>query len=113
MVEGSSGDGEGMLCSVYKTPAQEDTYVFVDGAALTEGTRSDEALEHLPVELRERFPNPELVTRFNLTPGRHLARADAVTVLQSIRERGYYLQLPPAQDEQMAAMAAKNDKLPR
>lgn len=92
-----------LLCAVYKGGPDEQTFLFVDHS---------DGLERVPEQLREKFLEPILVTQFKLSSDRKLAQADAALVMRSIKEKGFYLQLPPPKDFQLAAMAAKNDKLP-
>jgi uncharacterized protein YcgL (UPF0745 family) len=70
-------------------------------------------LEPVPEELLARFGVPELALQLELGTARRLARADAGEVLAALHERGWYLQLPPSADAVAAAIAARNDKLPR
>lgn len=96
------------LCQVYKSPREEELYLFVD--------RRD-GLDRVPAALLERFGTPQLVTTLVLTPERRLARAEASRVLDGLREQGYYLQMPPPRDQRidtgMAELGDKNEKLPR
>ena len=91
-----------ILCQVYKSGPNEETYLFVD---------REQGLELLPEELKSRFQKPIPVTQFKLAPDRKMARANPVAVIQAIRKNGFYLQLPPAKDPSLMAMVAKNDKL--
>lgn len=75
-----------LLCAVYRSRRNPETYLFVD---------HQEGFSRVPAELQQQFGTPERAMTFALHPGRKLARADAADVLQSIAERGYYLQLPP------------------
>lgn len=97
---------ESILCQVYKNGPNEETYLFVN---------REQGLDALPDALKLRFQSPVLVTQFKLTTDKKLARANAATVMASIREKGFYLQLPPLKEELMslesASIAAKNDKL--
>lgn len=77
---------EGRLIQVFRSARRADTYLFVD---LKEG------LARVPAPLLEHFGRPEAAMRLHLTAQRRLARADAATVLNAIREQGFYLQLPP------------------
>ncbi len=90
------------LCSIYKSLRDDGMYLFVD---------RDEGLERVPELLLARFGEPELVTTLVLTPERKLARTDAGTVLNSISERGFYLQMPPTAEEYMLALRNRNTKL--
>ncbi|MAR92876.1 MAG: YcgL domain-containing protein [Pseudomonadota bacterium] len=77
-----------MLCSVYRSPLQEGMYLYVP---------KNEPFAEVPESLLQRFGTPGHVLDLTLTPEQKLARADARQVLLSIRQQGYYLQLPPKQ----------------
>jgi uncharacterized protein YcgL (UPF0745 family) len=85
-VTGNDQVQEPLLVKVYKTSRRLDMYLYVD-------FRDD--LERVPEALLEQFGSPELALSLNLSSDRTLARADASEVLSSIRENGYYLQMPP------------------
>ena len=73
-------------CQVYKSSRQPDTYIYLpDGAVF----------DSLPEPLRHRFGNPEKVMDLTLDKRVQLAQADALLVMQKIREQGFFLQLPP------------------
>lgn len=97
-----------LLCEVYRSPREQEMYLYVN---------KSEGLAQVPPDLLKRFGVPELVTILLMTPERKLARATAEQVIESIGERGFYLQMPPAKlggmDAQMAELAARNEKLPR
>ena len=95
---------EAIRCTAWRSKALPDTYLMV-----AEGR----GLDAVPDALLARFTHPEPVTSFLLDRERKLANADAEAVLTAIAERGYYLQLPPAGDAQMAALAARNQQLTR
>ncbi len=75
-----------MRCLVYRSDKKQETYLYVaDG----------QDFEDLPPELQRTFGEPALVMSLNLDPDSKLARVDVKSVLQSLKEQGYYLQLPP------------------
>ena len=75
-----------MRCLVYRSDKKQETYLYLaDGLDF----------EDLPPELQRTFGEPALVMSLNLEPDSKLARVDVENVLQSLKERGYYLQLPP------------------
>jgi len=76
-----------LLCQVYRSSRREETYLYVD---------KSRGLEDVPQSLLETFGEPREVMVLLLDPARRLARADPQEVMRSIRERGYFLQLPPA-----------------
>ena len=91
-----------ILCEIYKSSKEEELYLFVN--------RND-GLARVPGLLLEKFGKPQRVTIIPLTADRKLARADAGKVLDAIREKGYYLQLPPPKDAYMQELRQRNDKL--
>lgn len=96
--------GEGVRCRVYRSSRRAEMYLFVTEAR---------DLAPVPEELLARFGPPQPALAFELAPGRKLARADGAEVLEALRERGWFLQLPPGGDAVAEAIAARNEKLPR
>ncbi|MCW8125009.1 YcgL domain-containing protein [Microbulbifer halophilus] len=92
------------VCDVYRSPREEEMYLYVD---------KREGIAHVPEKLLELFGRPRHLMTMLLTPEKKLARAEADGILKEIRERGYYLQMPPARDDEMRAIAAQNSKLQR
>ena len=92
------------LCDVYRSPREEEMYLYVDKR---EGT------SRVPEKLLELFGKPKHLMTMVLTPDKKLARAGADKVLSEIHDRGYYLQMPPARDDEMRAIAVQNSKLQR
>ena len=76
--------------TVYRTKNINDMYLYVDEAT---------DLEPVPELLLKRFGRPIEALRFELTPTRRLARADAQVVWRQLEEVGYFLQLPPSPEE--------------
>ncbi len=93
-----------LACRVYRSPRRAEMYLYVTAAR---------DLEPVPEDLLTRFGVPELALQLELGAARRLARADTGEVLAALHERGWYLQLPPSSDAIAAAVAARNDKLPR
>jgi uncharacterized protein YcgL (UPF0745 family) len=72
---------------IYRSARHRDMYLYVD---------FDEDLQRVPQALLARFGVPIAAMTLELEAERKLARADAATVLRSIEEAGYYLQMPPS-----------------
>jgi uncharacterized protein YcgL (UPF0745 family) len=85
-----------MLCQVYKSPRKQEAYLYVE---------MSEGLERVPQALLAQFGEPVEVMILKLDENRRLARVDAALVRQSIREQGFFLQLPPSAAELAAARA--------
>jgi len=60
-----------------------------------------EGLKRVPEELLSMFGTPKEVMGLPLSEDRKLGRADSKKVLQEIKVKGFYLQLPPARDDYM------------
>ena len=91
-----------MLCAIYKSTRKAQTYLFVN-------KRDD--FSSVPEALMKTFGTPNLVTLINLDTKDKLAMADLEKVKSNLNEQGFYLQLPPPQEdllkEHKAAMLAK------
>lgn len=91
------------LVSIFRSPRKDGMYLYVDRA---------EGLARVPADLLALFGPPRHSMDLLLTPARPLARVDVAEVLARIAERGWFLQMPPAPDEESRAIIAANDKLP-
>ncbi|GAA0839743.1 YcgL domain-containing protein [Marinobacter szutsaonensis] len=75
--------------SVFKSSRKADTYVFV---------RRGQDWDELPEGLRGIFGAPVHSMDLLLTPGRKLARTTGQQVLEAIKEKDFYLQMPEEQE---------------
>lgn len=82
--------GDKLLCEIYRSPRKEEMYLYVD---------KRQGLAEVPEALLERFGKPIPAMTLILTPEKSLARAKASDIMAAIREKGFYLQLPPAKEE--------------
>lgn len=82
-----------MICAVYKSPRKESTYLFIE--------RRDD-FSRIPAALLETFGKPALVTMLNLATREYLAMADIDKVRQQLQQQGFYLQLPPPEENLLA-----------
>ncbi|OED40567.1 hypothetical protein ACH42_15870 [Endozoicomonas sp. (ex Bugula neritina AB1)] len=78
------------LVSIYKSPKRDEMYLYLN---------KRDKLTAMPDSLKQVFGEPVHVVDMLLTPEKKLARADTGKVLSELEERGYYLQMPPQQDE--------------
>ncbi|MGP4956101.1 YcgL domain-containing protein [Pseudomonas helleri] len=78
------------ICSIYRSPKRSGMYLYVLKA---------EALERVPETLLSGFGKPQHAFDLVLTPERTLVREDIGKVLENLKEQGYHLQMPPAEDE--------------
>lgn len=79
-----------ILCQVFRSSRKEETYLYVEKVR---------GLQDVPESLLAQFGEPSPVMILQLTPERLLARADAAAVLASIKQQGFYLQMPPTAAE--------------
>jgi len=78
-----------MLCVIYKSSKKDQTYLFV---------KQREDFSDVPPALMSTFGKPTLVTVLNLAGKDKLAMADISKVKSNLTGQGYYLQLPPPQE---------------
>jgi uncharacterized protein YcgL (UPF0745 family) len=80
------------ICSVYKSSKKSEMYLYVNKKT---------GVKELPDALRQIFGTPVHVMDMLLTPERSLGRTEAAKVLADIQEKGFYLQLPPADENNL------------
>jgi uncharacterized protein YcgL (UPF0745 family) len=79
-----------MLCAVYKSPKKKQTYLFI---------KNRDDFSAVPEALMAMFGTPTLVTVLNLANKDKLALADISKVRENINHPGFYLQLPPPEED--------------
>ncbi|TAN65568.1 MAG: YcgL domain-containing protein [Methylobacter sp.] len=75
-----------MLCFIYKSLKKEQLYLYVD--------KKDD-FSKVPEALFNSFGKMEFVMDLELTPERKLAKEEAEKVIESLVEKGFFVQLPP------------------
>lgn len=85
------------LCQVFRSKRHDGMYLFVD---------KKEGLARVPETLLAEFGHPEPSIVFLLTPERKMTRTEATSVLESIEQQGFYLQMPPPKDEGISGLNA-------
>ncbi len=73
-------------CHIYRCSAKEEMYLYI---------HSDKTQEDLPQELLVLVKQLTHVMDLELSPERKLARVDVDEVMQSLNDKGYFLQMPP------------------
>jgi uncharacterized protein YcgL (UPF0745 family) len=76
-------------CRIYKSTRREEMYLYL---------RGEENFDDVPDALLAQLGRLELVMELDLHAQRKLARADVRKVMESLDRRGYFLQMPPAQE---------------
>ncbi len=93
-----------LICSVYRSTRHEGMYLYVEKSV---------GVEKVPDVLIKKFGVAEHAMTLVLSEERKLAQADVSKVISAIQEQGFYLQLPPQPEQDMASVAEKNSKMPR
>jgi uncharacterized protein YcgL (UPF0745 family) len=95
-----------MLCVIYKSPKKAQTYLFI---------KQRDKFADVPEALMTMFGTPTLVTIINLDNKDKLAMSDINKVRENLDSKGFYLQLPPPQEdllkEHKAQMKKKSQEL--
>lgn len=91
-----------MLCAVYKSSKKAETYLFVPG-------RDD--FSRVPEPLLNSFGAPLFLMLMPMTTERKLARLSMDKLRQELKDKGYYLQLPPPPENLLKAhLAAQKEQ---
>jgi len=85
------------LVQAFRSARHEGMFVIVDRAV---------GIEVLPAALSEHFGPAEPSIVFKLSPDRAMTHADPKVVLAAIEDKGFYLQLPPAEGDVVSAALA-------
>lgn len=80
---------ERAFISIYKSARRVEMYLY---------TKRGAPLDELPESLRDHFGKAVHVMDLLLNPDRKLARVEATRVLDGVKDKGFYLQLPPPQE---------------
>lgn len=79
-----------MLTAIYKSSRKDQTYLYL--------VKRDD-FSQVPDALRQMFGTPLLVTVLDLAQRDKLAGADIEKVRADLVNKGFYLQLPPPQED--------------
>ena len=77
---------ESLDCWIYRSPKKDEMYLYL---------ATEDDFSPVPEALQQRFGTPQRVMQLSLSPARKLARVDVEKVILSLREQGYFLQMPP------------------
>ncbi|GAB3482972.1 YcgL domain-containing protein [Marinomonas epiphytica] len=81
---------EHLIVEVFRSSKHDEMYLYVEKSI---------GLKEVPEELMVRFGKGISAMTMLLTKEKKLARANAAEIVKSIREKGFYLQLPPAKED--------------
>ena len=83
-----------MIIAVYKTKRKAGMYLYVP--------KKDD-FSDVPETLMQQFGQPELVMLVAADKRQRLAGVDKETLLNALDEKGYYLQMPPKEEDLLAS----------
>lgn len=93
---------QAMQVSAFKSAKKNELYLFVP---------QENGLEKLPNELLVMFGEPQHVIDFELTHDRKMGREDPLKVLDGLKTKGYFIQMPPNEIEKISDMPAPPEHL--
>ncbi len=79
-----------LIVEVFRSSKHDEMYLYVEKSI---------GLKKVPEELMARFGKGISAMTMLLTTESKLARSKPENVIEGIREKGFYLQLPPAKDD--------------
>lgn len=78
-----------LICEVFKSSRKDEMYLYVD---------KRQGLTQVPEPLLETFGKPLPVFTMLLTADKKLSRVKAEDVIEGIKDKGFYLQMPPPKE---------------
>lgn len=88
-----------MLCAIYKSSKQQQAYLYVPG-------RDD--FSRVPEMLMETFGTPKFLMIMPLKKERKMAQMDIETLRKELSLKGYYLQIPPPEENLLKTHLQQN-----
>ena len=77
---------ESIHCAIYRSTVKLEAYLYI---------QEKDDFSAIPEPLRKSLGRLEFVMELELGPERKLARAAVSEVMESLREKGFFLQMPP------------------
>ena len=85
-----------MHCSIFKSSKKDEMYLYIARSELTKNqTEAANPLEILPEAMRTAFGRATFVMDLELSESRKLARVNVLHVIDSIQNKGFFIQVPP------------------
>jgi uncharacterized protein YcgL (UPF0745 family) len=75
-----------MKCFIYKGTRKAELYLYID---------SKDDFSNVPEALFSGLGVPEFIMELELSPEKKLAREDVNKVIVSLKDKGYFIQMPP------------------
>jgi len=80
-----------MKCIIFRCSKKAEMYLYVPFAE-----SEDAAIERLPSDLMKLTGRVEKVMELELSPGRTLARVSRDDVVAGLKQKGFFIQMPPS-----------------
>jgi len=90
-----------MLCVIYKSTKRDQTYLYVE--------KKDD-FSRVPEALMKTFGQPQLAMILPLDGRKKLINAALEKVKEALTQQGYYLQMPPPQEDLLKEHLASRNK---
>lgn len=85
-----------MHCSIFKSSKKAEMYLYIARPEPTENeAEAASPLEILPEAMRTAFGRVTFVMNLELSEERTLARVNVLHVMDSIQNKGFFIQVPP------------------
>jgi uncharacterized protein YcgL (UPF0745 family) len=91
-----------MFVTIYKSPKREGMYLYV---------KKEQGINNIPEDLAELFGTPVLVTHMRVEQDKKFAKVKAADLLEAIKKKGFYLQIPDPIEDYKQYLVKQNDKL--
>lgn len=85
-----------MHCSIFKSSKKDEMYLYIARPESNENQdQAADPLEVLPEAMRAAFGRATFVMDLELSESRRLARVNVLHVIDSIQNKGFFIQVPP------------------
>ncbi|MFK7855603.1 MAG: YcgL domain-containing protein [Granulosicoccus sp.] len=85
-----------MQCYIYRSSIKEGLYVYI---------AEENGLEKLPEPVLKQLGTPEFSMKLDLHDGRKLIQENTLDVIESLKTRGFHIQMPRDIEDQLQAIA--------
>ncbi|TXJ08944.1 MAG: YcgL domain-containing protein [Acinetobacter sp.] len=82
-----------MHCAIYKSSKKDQMYLYV--ACPEQSDKELDPFANVPEMLQQAFGRATFVMNLHLDTERKLARVSILHVMDSLRTKGYFVQMPP------------------
>lgn len=84
-----------MHCDIYKSSKKDEMYLYVARPEQVNQAPDIDPLEIVPELLRQTFGRATFVMHLELSAERKLARVNVLHVIDSLENKGFFIQVPP------------------